>query len=543
MKLIMGLAMIGVLGCSWQPPKDPYTLIDHMGGEPDVLNPILGQDVYESRVDNFIFDYLIVRDNKTLEFVPKIAWRWEVSDDHLEYIFHLRKDVTWHDGSALTADDVLFSYDRIRDPKVNAAHLRNYYQDIKALEKLDAHTVKFTYARPYFRALEFIGGMPILPRHLYGSADNQLKIFSENSWVKQLVKDEAYDFNAAAINRHPVGSGPYVFKKWASGAAIVLEANPNYWDQQHTPEIKRIYFKIVSNDTVALQMLKKGDLDYAGLRPIQWVKQTQSEKFQKKFYRFQYSSLGYRYIGWNAKRPWFKDASVRKALSHLINQKEIVEKLEFNLGEAATGPFSPQVYGYDHSLPPIEFNPPKAKQLLKAAGWEDHDGDGVLDKNGKPFRFTFLFPAGARFYERLGSIMKNNMARVGIDVTLSRIEWSVFLQKVNQRDFDAVSLGWSGSFAPDPYQIWHSSQIKEGHNFVSFQNAEADSLIEQVRVTFDQSERDLLLKRIHRIIYDEQPYTFLYATMSLVALDKRFSNVQLYRGGLDPLEWAIKAAP
>lgn len=504
-------------------PKDPYTLIYQMGGEPSVINPILGQDVFEGMISGLIYDNLIVRDNQTLDFIPKMAWRWEVSEDKLQYIFYLRKDMKWHDGVSVTADDVVFSYEKIRDPKVDAAHLRNYYQDIKKIEKIDDYTVKFIYARLYFRALEFVGGMPILPKHLYTDATGQT------------------DFNAHPLNRHPVGNGPYKFVIWQPGQYIILEKNEDYWDKAKEPEMKKIQFQIVPNDAVSLQMLKKGDLDYMGLRPIQWVYQTKSNKFLKQFQKIEYPGMGYRYIGWNANRELFADRNVRMAMSHLINREAIVDKLEFGLASPTTGPFWPKGYGYNHALSPISFDPVKAKQLLKDAGWEDHDGDGVLDKNGAKFAFTFLTPAGNRFYERLGSIMKANMEKLGIQVEISRMEWSVFLQRLNQRDFDAVSLGWTGGFDPDPYQIWHSSQLKQGHNFVGFKNAEVDQLIEQARETFDKSARDRMFQRIHEIIYQEQPYTFLFVPNSLSALANRFTNVKIYPGGVDLQEWKLSA--
>ena len=145
--------------CQVRVPKDTETLVWHMGAEPDVLNPITSTDAYASRIEGFIYDALIERDNETLEWRPKMADRWEISDDKLQFTFHLRPGIRWQDGYPVTVEDILYSFDRIMDPKVDAPHLRVYYQDIAKVEKIDDLTVRFTYKRPYFMALEFCGGM------------------------------------------------------------------------------------------------------------------------------------------------------------------------------------------------------------------------------------------------------------------------------------------------------------------------------------------------------------------------------------------------
>ncbi len=518
------------ISCSVRLPKDPTWMVWHLGAEPDTLNRIIATDVYESRINGFIYDSLVDRDNKTLELIPRLASSWEISDDKLVFTFHLRKDVKWHDGLPFTAEDVLYTYERIQDPKVDAPHLRVYYKDIKKVEKLDEYTVRFTYARPYFKALEFCGGIPIVAKHVY---------------------DDGKDFNTNPAGRHPIGTGPYKFVKWDTGKKIVIERNEQYWDPTRIPEIKGIFFKIISDDSVALQELKKGEIDMASLRPIQWVKQIDSPRFQQNFVRHQYYTPGYRFIGWNLRRPFFQNKKVRQALTMLINRQAIVNKLEFGLGKVISGPFFFQAYEYNQKIVPLPYDPEVAKKLLEEAGWVDSDGDGIRDKEIEhkvegeikkerlPFRFTFLIPSGIRFYERLASIMKEDFNKAGVDIDIRTMEWAAFIGRVNKRDFDATSLGWSFGFDEDPYQVWHSSQAKEGSNFVGFENEEADKIMEEGRVTFDQDKRAELYHRFHEIIADEQPYTFLYTGQALVARSKRFTNVNVYRGGLDVLEWKV----
>ncbi len=493
-------------------------LIRHLPAEPSTLNPILVTDVYGSQIDGEIFDSLIRRDPKTLEFIPQLASSWEISPDHLVYTFHLRKDVYWHDGKQFTARDVKFSYDKIMDPKVDAAPLRNYYRDIKKVEMLDPFTVKFTYSQPYFRALEFCGGIPIVPEHVFGEKD----------------------FNQHPFNRAPIGTGPYKFAKWDTGKEIVLVRNENYYGKK--PYIDKVVYKIITDNTVAFQVLKQGGLDLMGLRPIQWVKQTRSKRFKKHFRKLKYFLPSYNYIGWNNRRIYFRDKRVRRALTMLVDRQGILKDILYNLGVVVTGPFYINSPAYDKTIKPYPYNPQQAEKLLAEAGWIDHDGDGIRDKDGTKFSFEFLISAGSKFAEQLSTILKESLKRHGISMTIRRLEWAVFIQQIDDRQFDACTLGWSMGWESDPYQIWHSSQAKKGSNFVGFVNKEADEIIEKARREFDAKKRNEMYHRFHRIIHEEQPYTFLFTMNALVAVDKRFQNVNVYPMGLEPREWWVPVA-
>lgn len=498
------------------PPVDGDWLIYNLGAEPATLNPITATDAYESIVNGGnVYETLVKRDNKTLEIVPLLADSWEVSDDKLTYTFHIKRGVKWHDGVPFTSRDVVFSYERIMDPRVDAPQLRNYYQDIKRVEALDDYTVRFTYARPYFLALEFCGGMPVVPKHVF----------------------EKGDFNTNPAGRSPVGTGPYRFLRWDTGREIVLERNEDYWGKK--PHIKRIVFKIISDPAVAFQVLKREELDLTGLTPIQWARQTSSEAFKKNYDKLGYFTPNYSYIGWNMARPYFSDRRVRTAMTHLVNRESILKEILYNLGEVVTNPFYINSPEYDRSIKPYPYDPEKAKMLLEEAGWVDHDGDGIRDKDGVNFRFEFLIPAGSDTGEKIATILKEELDRVGIDMQIRKTEWAVFTTRLNERRFDAVTLAWSMGVESDPYQIWHSSQAERGSNFVGFKNVEADRLIEEARTEFDRKKRIELYRRFSRIVHEEQPYTFLFCRKSTVALHKRFKGVKVYPLGLDPLEWFV----
>ncbi len=497
-------------------PVDGDWLIYNLSAEPATLNPITATDVYESRVNGGnVYETLLTRDNETLELKPLLATSWEISDDKLRYTFHLRRGVKWHDGVPFTARDVEFSFRMIKDPRVDAPHLRNYYKDVTSVRAVDDYTVVFTYARPYFLALEFCGGMPIVPKHVF----------------------EKGDFNTNPAGRHPIGTGPYRFVKWKTGQEIVLERNPDYWGEK--PHIERIVFRIITDSTVALELLKQGGLDLMGLTPIQWTRQTDTPNFRRKFNKYSYFTPNYSYIGWNMRRPYFSDRRVRRAMTHLVNRKLFLEKILFGQGAVVTSPFYVNSPEYDHDIKPLPYDPALAKRLLDEAGWVDSDGDGIRDRDGVPFEFEFLLPNGSETGEKIATLLKEELRRVGIVMKIRKTEWAVFTQRLRERKFDAVTLGWSMGVETDPYQIWHSSQAEKGSNFVGFVNAEADRLIERARREFDRSKRIELYRRFARIVQEEQPYTFLFCNKSLVAVSNRFRNVRVYPLGLDPREWYV----
>jgi peptide/nickel transport system substrate-binding protein len=497
-------------------PVEGDWLIYNLGAEPGTLNPITATDAYESIVNSGkIYETLVKRDNKTLEIIPLLAESWEVSEDKLTFTFHLRRGVKWHDGYPFTAHDVVFSYEKIMDPEVDAPHLRAYYKDIKSIEAIDDYTVRCSYSKPYFLALEFCGGIPIVPKHVF----------------------EKGDFNTNPAGRAPIGTGPYRFVKWNTGEEIILDRNEDYWGKK--PYIKGIVFKIISDPTVALQVLKREEIDLTGLTPIQWARQTSSQRFKKNFRKLSYFTPNYSYIGWNTRRPFFSDKRVRRAMTHLVNRELILEKILYNLGEIVTNPFYIYSPEYDHSIKPYPYDPVEAKKLLDEAGWVDHDGDGIRDKDGVKFEFEFLIPSGSITAEQIATILEEELKKVGIRMRIRRLEWAVFVKHLEERRFDAVTLAWSMGVESDPYQVWHSSQAERGSNFVGFKNDEADRIMEQARKEFDKAKRVRLFRKLAKIIHEEQPYTFLFCRKSTVALHKRFRGVKVYPLGIDPLEWYV----
>jgi peptide/nickel transport system substrate-binding protein len=500
-------------------------MVMSLRAEPATLNPVTRRDVYGDWVTRRnVFEPLLDFNYDDLRLEPILAESWDVSDDGLEVTFHLRGDIYFSDGVPVTADDVIFTYNAIIDPNVDAAQLANYYIDVDRAVKIDDRTVKFIMKKPYYKILEYIGltDAGVVPKHIY-------------------QYDDPVEFNKR--RSEPVGSGPYVFEKWDVGSQIVFRRNENYWGKK--PKLKKLVFRIITNDMAALQAFRVGQVDFVEPIQEQFAELNADPEFAKNHYclSFYNPKIPYFYIGWNQDKPFFKDRRIRLALTLMIDRQEIITHLLKDQGAPTSGPFYIYSRQSDPNVKPWPHDPTRAAQLLEEAGWVDSDGDGVRDKGGVPFRFKMMTPSENIVAERICKFVKDETAALGIEVIPDPFEWSIFLERLMDREFDAEISGWGGVVEEDPFQIWHSSQITgRASNRVGFDNPEADALIEEARKTFDEDKRNALYHKLHRIIHEEQPFTFLYARPELRFLDKRFKNVKIHSLGLDWLEWYVPAA-
>ena len=487
-------------------PSHGDALIMGSIGEPKRLLPLLASDSASATIAGFIFNGLLKYD-KNGNLTGDLAQSWEIEKGGRVIIFHLRKGVRWQDGVPFTAWDVLFTFQKLRDPKVATPYSGDYLE-IKRAEVVNDYTFRVYYPKPFAPALSS-WTMGIIPRHLL----------------------KGKDLNTTSFNRHPVGTGPYKLVKWITGQKLILEANPNYFEGR--PCISRIVYRIIPDTSTMFMELKANNLDYMGLTPFQYTRQTSSPFFRKGFRKFKYPSYGYTYLGYNLRLPMFKDRRVRQAITYAIDRKMIVDVVLLGLGQVSTGPFPPASWACNPYIKPYSYNPQKAIKLLQEAGWRDTDGDGVLDKDDKPFQFTVVTNQGNLQRSATAEIIQYQLAQVGIKVKIRILEWQAMLHSIMERNFQAVILGWSLGYEPDPYDIWHSSKTGPGEfNFVSYKNPEVDRILEEARSTFNQKVRQRLYWKFHEIIAKDQPYTFLYVPDSLSILSSRFKGVKPGKVGI-----------
>ncbi len=487
------------------------------------LTPLIATDAYQSAIEGYVLEPLITRDPDTLEWKPWIASAWQVSEDGLTISFDLRKDVKFSDNTPLTSADVLYTYNLTMNPEINAPRLRPYYENIESVETPDPHRVVFRLKRPYFMSLSITGGMTIMPKHFY-------------------EKISAVEFNESTGLL--MGSGPYKLAvdphRWQPGSGrIELIRNEHYWGPR--PSFDRLVWREITDEKASEVSFRNSDIDVYVVRPEQYAKFKDDKDLLAKANLHEYESptFGYRYVGWNQRlndKPTpFADQRVRMAMTLLTNRQEMADQLMSGLATVATGPFhhlSPQS---DPNIKPWPFDTARAKALLQEAGYMDRDGDGILEgPDGKPFRFKLIYPAGSVNYQQMATYLKDAYARAGIVLDADPTEWNTMIQRINDRNFEAITLGWGGVVESDPKQIFHSEMIAEGgDNYVSYNNPQIDALIDKARMTVDEEARKELWRQVHRILHEDQPYTFLFNSRAVVFIDKRVQNVLITRTGMN----------
>jgi peptide/nickel transport system substrate-binding protein len=498
-------------------PVDGGALVIALDVQPPSLNVLLDPDWVAQRIVlHRVYQSLVAidpHDDPAYRPIPELAERWEISPDGRTYTFHLRSGVKWHDGRPFTAADVIATFDKIFDEHTRAASLRADLAELAHYAAPDPTTLVLTWKRPYFMAFDVLADITIQPAHV----------------IAQL---SAAQYNEAAsnpLNRHPIGTGPYRFVRWDNGERIELERNPDYWGKR--PHLERLLFRPISDPALRLQLAQRGEVDLLyRLKTDQWLGVEKDPDLRAHFNRSRSYPAKYLWIGWNNLNPWFASVPVRRALTMLVDRPGILAHVLYGLARPTTCHFYWASAACDPALEPLPFDPSAAQRLLDREDIRDHDGDGVRDRAGQPFRFTFMLPSGASETARWVTKIKEDLGHAGIEMEIENVEWSAFLRRLRDHDFAAATLIWTGDARMDPTPIWHSSSIAGGSNFISYRNPEVDRLIEQARVTLEPETRNALFRRFGAILQAEQPYTFLCTPPDLDLLHKRIkgARVSLY---------------
>jgi peptide/nickel transport system substrate-binding protein len=497
----LALMFLALSGCSREPEiKNPRAITMGLSADAKRLLPLLASDSASGDISGQIFNGLVKYD-KNILLAPDLAESWEISRDGLEITFRLRKGVKWHDGVEFTSRDVVFTYQTVIDPGVPTPY-SNIYGPVGRVEAPDRYTVRVTYTEPFAPALES-WGMGIIPEHVL----------------------RGKDINAEEYNRNPIGTGPYRLREWVTGQKIMLDANDDYFEGR--PKIDKYIARVIPDTATMFLELKFGGIDFMGLTPSQYKLQAQTEFFNKYFQKFRYPAFSYTYLGYNLKDQRFSDVRVRRAITHAVNKGDIIDGVLLGYGTPCTGPFPPESWAFNPDVKDLEYDPELARNILGEAGWTPGE-DGVLEKDGMRLSFTVLTNQGNERRLKAAQIIKENLKAVGVEMHIKVLEWQALLHEfIDKRRFEAIILGWGLSRDPDNYIIWHSSQTAEGaFNHVSYKNDEVDRLLIEGRTTFDIAKRKKIYHRIHEILAEEQPYTFLYVPDALPVIHKRFRGIE-----------------
>lgn len=504
-----------MISCGQKIERNPNTFVESSLGDARRLNPVIANDNASGSINDLVFNGLVKYD-KDIRLVGDLAKRWEVSNDGKTITFYLRQEVKWHDGVEFTAEDCLFTYQKLIDPSV-ATPYSSSYMDVHKAEVVGKYIFRVTYKEPFSPALES-WGMGILPKHI-------------------LI---GKDINTDAFNRNPVGTGPFKFKTWVAGQKIVLDANDTYFEGR--PNIDQVIYRIIPDSTTMFQELLSGGVDMMVLNPLQYLRKSETRRIKENYLKFRYPANAYTYMGYNLNNPLFSEIRVRQALSYAIDRQSIIDGILLGIGRICTGPYSDVSWAYNPYAKRYDYDPELARRILHDAGWKASETSGVLEKDGRPFRFTIMTNQGNNERIRTAEIIQQNFKKVGIEVNIRVMEWQAFLEQIDKRSFDAIILGWGMGRDPDIYDIWHSSKTKKSeYNFIGYHNTEVDRLLVEGRRTFNMEKRKKIYYRVHAILAEEQPYAFLYVPDATPIVHKRFKGVAIAPVGImyDFIHWYV----
>ncbi len=494
------------------------------------ITPIISTSLYSQDIVNRVVETLAFPDPDSLTFKPLLASSWTISPDGLSITFQLRKGVTFSDGSPMTADDVVYSYEVGTNPRIDGPAYRQQFERCESCKKIDDYTVVFKFKEPFYQSFENVGAsLYILPKGFYG----KYSIDDFNNSVGLLM-----------------GTGPYKMPNptdWRPNPGkIQLMRNERYWGL--APSFDRIVFSQIQQEATELVNFTNGDQDQIGLPPPMYRQLLSRPEVVERTNHYEYDTVlaGYAFVAWNQQRGGkptiFADKRVRQALTMLTNRAGFCQSLLLGYATPAPGPYPTFSKQHDPNLQDWAYDPDHAKALLKDAGFEDR-GHGVLEQaDGTQLSFKLTYGAKQETTDRIMRYMKDDYARAGIHMELDPLDFSILLQRAKNRDYDALSMGWGGgSMEDDIYQMFHSSQMEgDGDDFMSYKNPELDKAIEDARRTIDEPARMELWHKCDRILHEDQPYTFLMNNKQLRFMDKRIQNFHVTKAGSNfVMNWAV----
>lgn len=461
--------------------------------DPPCLNPLQQADTASGAVMGLLYNGLL-KQNENLELIGDLAEAFSISNTKTEPIlqFTLRKNIRWHDGTPFTARDVLFTYHAIMDDRL-VSPLRSDFEKIATIEAPDQWHVVARYRVPFSPAL-LSWTTSILPAHL-------LEGTNPISW-------------AGSFNRHPIGTGPFKFDEWKSNEYVRLKRNDDYFLGK--PWLDLMVFHIFPDPLTMRLAFETNQIDFWDAPP------SAIESFSNNpdYELFDSPNNTYYYLGWNLRHNMFSNRNVRQALAEAVNIPEMIRYILYGHGVISTGIYTPQLWFFNPHVVPFSYNPEHAKALLDAEGWKVGP-DGIRERHGKRFSFTIITNNGNDIRKDIATLVQDNLKKIGIEVKIEIYEWAVFLKKAQSGDFDATALGWALSNSYDQYPIWHSSESHaDATNYIGYKNNNVDRLLTKIQAEYDHEKIIQLAGELQQIIYNDQPYLFLFVPQSTSVLHR-----------------------
>jgi peptide/nickel transport system substrate-binding protein len=484
--------------------------------EPEMLSEILNATATNNMVCNLIFSKFVKYDDR-LNLIPDLITEIPtlenggISADHLTFTYHLRENARWHDGQPVTSRDVKFTYEVIMDPDVNVES-REGWDAVRSVEIPDDHTVVFHLKRHY---PDFVGETffdePVLPEHI-------------------LKNYRGGRFHSARFHHAPVGSGPFKFKEWVAGSHLVLSANHDYYGEG--PYLQGVIFKFIPNENTLLIQLKTGEIDIFDNANIDFIDQLYGIP---GIVVYKTPMLMYEHLDLNVENDILSDVRVRQALSFATNKQEIARQIYGGLVTVAPlDEFRASRYFDQEIADRVVYDPPKARRLLRLAGWHDTNGDGFLEKDGRKLELSITAASGQLNRERTELVLREQFSQVGIDLKIRNYNGTVLYGTyedggiLKRGKFDIAMYAWLSSPEPATKEALYSSKNipPRGQNNPRIDDRELTELLERGSAEVDPQKRIDIYRRVSGILVEEVPVIPLFWYTSV---DPCIEQLQNYR--------------
>lgn len=503
---VLTVVLLGTVGftAGCRPAADdrPDTLVIGVLADIQSWNPYLAETQFSEDLLALVYPSLVVEQPDYHEhpptFAPSLAESWSFSDDALNLTMHLRDDVVWSDGQPVTAEDVVFTWRAQIAPEVGwyAAYTK---ENITAVEALDPKTVRFTFAKASRYSLMDANEGLILPAHRW--REIPFSQWSSTSWFE-----------------HVSGAGPFLPVSHTPQQQIVLGPNPRSVIGA-VPSIERVVWRIVPDQLSLMTQLMAGQFDFVNsLAPDE----ARRIEVHPEFDLIDIPHRSYTHLCWNTTREPLTDPNVRRALALAVDRQAIIDTVYLGFARPSVGPILSTMWAFDSTLDPIPHDPKEARRILKDAGWSDTDGDGVVDRNGRPFEFEILANSENHMRQDISLLVADDLEAVGVKAVPRTVEWGTFLNRLQQGSFDGAVNRWVEPTQIDLDDVWHSVPAgAETSNYGRYANPEVDRLLEAVAEEPDLDRKRALYAAIQQRIVADQPYLFLVEGRKLRAIKKR----------------------
>ena len=453
------------------------------------LNPLYNTEANVQQALYLIFSPLVnIEQDGTIS--SNLADSWIVNDKQTAVTITLKSGLMWHDGERVTSDDVIFTLNQI--PKIPDCPYKQAADNIQTIEKIDDTTFKIVYRQAFSGVLQTLF-FPVIPEHIYNVE------------------------NSDSMTIMPVGCGPYIYENMTTLDTIYLKANDAYFKGR--PKINRIQIKLIPDEVSGLYSFKQGLVDMVYTSETEWGKYTNNESKQP----YEMVAPIYEFMGVNFNQPIFQSAKVREALIYALNREEIVRLYYLEHALITDTPISPSSYLYNKNLEIKGYDKEKARYLLAEEGYQQDKVSGLMTKQGVPFSFTLMVNKENTDRLNVAKEMQKMYADIGIEMKIQEVDKETYHERLRSKQFDAFLGGWQLSPAIDLSFAFRSSSIISGENYVSFQDAKMDELLQQAFLAPEGKILDAYYA-LQDYFSEVSPYISLYFKKSVLMMKKNIGD-------------------